>query len=99
VTMAQQPMPLYLGVDSAPVPRGEVLRFLAAELGVADPGAGAPASATAGGSSRNGRASGPRGGDKVCSNALLLASGFRFAYPGYRDGYLAILAGTGIRHP
>ncbi|TFB90430.1 NAD-dependent epimerase/dehydratase family protein [Cryobacterium algoricola] len=106
MTMAGEPASLYLGVDSAPVPRGDVLGFLAAELGVPDPGAGASASATAadGGTpaatvTAPGRAAGPRGGDKVCSNALLLASGFSFEYPGYREGYRAILAGTGIRHP
>jgi len=96
VTMQQQPAPLYLGVDSEPAPRGEVLRFLAAELGAADPVAAVGVPGGGGGGSR---ASGPRGGDKLCSNALLLTSGFRFAYPGYREGYRAILAGTGIRHP
>lgn len=93
VTREAPPAPLYLGADSVPAPRGEVLTFLAAELGVPDPVAGEPVGRAAG------RAAGPRGGDKLCSNALLLASGFRFAYPDYRAGYRAILAGTGIRHP
>jgi nucleoside-diphosphate-sugar epimerase len=76
--------PIYLGVDHAPVDLGEVLTFLAAELGVPRP----PAGPTSG-----------RGGDKRCSNDRLVASGFTFTYPTYREGYRAVIAGEGIRHP
>ncbi len=41
-----------------------------------------------------GRASGKR-----CDNARLRATGFEFTYPTYREGYRAILAGLGVRHP
>jgi hypothetical protein len=61
-----------------------VLAWLAERLGVAVP---APASPTerpeAGRSATN----------KRCSNALLLASGFRFRYPTYREGYQSLLGG------
>jgi hypothetical protein len=40
-----------------------------------------------------------RGGNKRCSNALLRSSGLEFSYPTFREGYRAVLAGTGVRHP
>src|SRR5699024_692266 len=83
-TRGDAPAPIYLGVDDQPSPRGEVLRFLADELGVAPPPVGgAPPT---------------RGGDKRCSNALLRATGFTLTYPTYREGYRAVLAGHGTRH-
>ena len=85
-TMAADPGPVYLGVDNDPAELGEVQRFLAAELGLPQ-----PASAVAGEPSR--------GGNKRCSNALLRSTGFEFAYPTFREGYRAILAGEGVRHP
>jgi nucleoside-diphosphate-sugar epimerase len=104
VTGDAPPAPLYLGADSVPARRGDVLAFLAAELGVPDPVA-SRRSTVAGESADDparpmgGASTGPRGGDKRCRNALLLASGFRFAYPSYREGYRSLLAGVGIRHP
>lgn len=85
-TMAADPGPLYVGVDNDPAELGEVQRFLAAELGLPQ-----PASAAAGEPSR--------GGNKRCSNALLRSTGFEFTYPTFREGYRAILAGEGVRHP
>jgi nucleoside-diphosphate-sugar epimerase len=85
LTAVAQPAACYLGVDHAPVDRGEVLRFLADQLGVAHPPPGGP-----------GRS---RGGDKRCRNDALVATGFRFTYPTYREGYTAVLAGDGQRHP
>ena len=76
-----QPAPLYLGVDDAPVDLREVLEWLADELGAARPQQQeAPAEA------------GPERSSKRCSNALLRASGYRFRYPTYREGYAALLA-------
>ena len=37
--------------------------------------------------------------DKRLSNALLRSTGFTFAYPTYREGYRAVIAGDGTRHP
>ena len=81
------PASLYLGVDDLPVEQAEVLAFLSSELGLpapkTDPDAG-PSS---------------RGGNRRLSNARLRGSGFAFTYPTYREGYRAVLAGTGVRHP
>jgi nucleoside-diphosphate-sugar epimerase len=87
-TRVEQPAPCYVGVDHAPVDRNEVLRFLAAELGLP-----APPAATDGDTGRS------RGGDKRARNDRLLATGFGFRYPTYREGYRAVLAGEGSRHP
>jgi nucleoside-diphosphate-sugar epimerase len=89
-TRTTDPGPVYLGVDNDPADLGEVQRFLAAELGLPQ-----PASAVAG--VPGGEPS--RGGNKRCSNALLRSTGFEFAYPTFREGYRAILAGEGVRHP
>ena len=89
-----EPAPLYIGVDSAPVRSNEVLSFLAEELGLPAPAPEAPAAdvATTPAESR-------RGGDKRLRNRLLLSTGFLFTYPTYREGYRAVLAGGSIRHP
>lgn len=79
------PAPLYIGVDDAPVTSAEVLGFLAHELGLP-----APVSA---------EDTSTRGGDKLLSNKLLRSTGFSFNFPSYREGYRAILAGEGTRHP
>jgi nucleoside-diphosphate-sugar epimerase len=84
----EDPAECYVGVDHDPAERGEVLRFLADELGVPQP---PPAGAGEGGRRR--------GGDKRCRNDRLVATGFRFTYPTYREGYRAVLAGEGVRHP
>ncbi|MCV9994625.1 SDR family oxidoreductase [Paeniglutamicibacter sp. ZC-3] len=84
-TMDTAPAPLYLGVDHEPVDLGEVQGFLASSLGVPRPEVGeAPVN---------------RGGDRRLSNARLLASGFEFTFPTYREGYSSVLAGEGVRHP
>ncbi|WP_347109098.1 SDR family oxidoreductase [Paenarthrobacter sp. S56] len=84
-TMPQRPESVYLGVDDEPAEYGDVLRFLAKELQLPEPPVG-PAS--------DGGA-----GDKRCSNRRLRSTGFEFTYPTYKEGYRAILAGEGVRHP
>lgn len=84
-TMEAQPEPVYLGVDDESAELGDVLRFLAQELRLPEPLVG-PAS--------DGGA-----GDKRCSNTRLRSTGFEFTYPTFREGYRAILAGEGVRHP
>jgi nucleoside-diphosphate-sugar epimerase len=79
------PPRLLLGVDHDPADRGEVLRFLADELALPHPPTGPD---------RRGR-----GGDKRCRNDRLLATGFRFTYPSFREGYRAVIDGVGVRHP
>ncbi|MGZ4662893.1 MAG: NAD-dependent epimerase/dehydratase family protein [Arthrobacter sp.] len=105
-TMAAEPDPVYLGVDNDPAELGDVLRFLADELELPQPpsdavGAGAGAGGvSAGGVSTGGAGGEPsRGGNKRCSNTLLRSTGFEFRYPTFREGYRAILAGEGVRHP
>ncbi|MDM7990653.1 NAD-dependent epimerase/dehydratase family protein [Arthrobacter sp. zg-Y877] len=84
-TRVSAPAPLYVGVDMEPVELADVLGFLAAELGRQLP----PASET----------STSRGGNRRLSNRRLRGTGFEFAYPTYREGYRAVLAGAGVRHP
>jgi nucleoside-diphosphate-sugar epimerase len=86
LTMADQPLTLYLGVDDEPVREREVLEFLAQELGVPLP-EDVPEADT------------PRRGSKRVSNRRLRESGFVFRYPTFREGYRAVLAGQGVRHP
>jgi nucleoside-diphosphate-sugar epimerase len=81
-----QPAPLYLGTDDEPSRLDDVLRFVAQEMGSAEPEFG----------DVDGRQA---GGDKRLSNALLGSTGFQFTYPSYREGYRAVLAGRGVRHP
>ncbi len=84
LTAVSAPATCYLGVDDAPVDRGEVIAFLAAELGVPTPPVGPDQRS--------------RGGDKRCRNNRLRATGFTLRYPTYREGYRALLAGRGVRH-
>ena len=84
-TMAARPEATYVGVDNDPADLGTVLRFLATEMGLTEPPAGDAGPA--------------RGGNKRCGNGLLLSTGFAFTYPTFREGYRAVLAGIGIRHP
>ncbi|XAS64754.1 NAD(P)H-binding protein [Micrococcaceae bacterium Sec5.8] len=107
-TMDAVPAPVYLGVDNEPAELGEVLGFLAAELGLPRPPSDAVEHNGTGGTSQGrgstggtsqGRGEPSRGGNKRCSNALLRSTGFVFQYPGFREGYRAILTGAGVRHP
>jgi nucleoside-diphosphate-sugar epimerase len=73
---------LYLGVDSEPVDEANVLRWLAGALG-APPPRRRPE-----GEVRSVRAS----SNKRCRNERLLASGYTFRYPTFREGYAAVLS-------
>jgi nucleoside-diphosphate-sugar epimerase len=83
-----EPAPLYLGVDREPADEAEVLRWIAARLGMPPPPVaegergGVPPAAP-----RRAR------GSKRCSSARLLASGLRLRFPTYREGYGALIAG------
>lgn len=70
---------IYLGVDHAPVELCEVYRWIAGELAVAPPPESDAPDARG------------RGARKRCSNARLVASGYRFRFPTYREGYRAII--------
>ena len=86
LTRVAEPATVYLGVDHDPAERAEVLRWLADQLGCPAPPVGVGDRRT-------------RGGDKRCVNDRLVATGFRFAFPTFREGYTALLAGVGTRHP
>lgn len=68
---------VYLATDSAPAPMVEVVTWLAQQVGVTD---------FLSEDTPNER------GNKRCSNQRLLASGFEFHYPTYKEGYVAVLA-------
>lgn len=74
--------PLYVGVDDEPADEAEVLRWLAQRLGVPPPPVAAEGEA------------GGRGGNKRCRNARLRATGYRFRYPTFREGYGALIDAT-----
>lgn len=71
------PAPVYLGVDCEPTDHAAMLRELAGWIG-------APAPQVL-----DHLASGSA--NRRCRNARLLASGFRFLYPTWREGYRALL--------
>lgn len=72
------PQPIYLGVDSEPAPQCAVMDWISAELGLSPP-------------PRMAAVDGRGTGGKRCRNTRLLATGYHFLYPSYRDGYGAIL--------
>lgn len=81
------PAPLYLGVDNESAEEGALYTWLAEQVGSPPPGLpeeGAPSRP------------GPRrtAGSKRCSNGLARKSGYRFAYPTYREGYGALIRAT-----
>ncbi len=69
----EEPEGLYLGVDCEPVAEDLLLAWLAERLGVPEP--------------EEEVANTRRSGNKRCSNARLLASGYSFRYPTYREGF------------
>jgi nucleoside-diphosphate-sugar epimerase len=81
----EKPEPVYLGVDCEPADEAAVLRWLAGALGSAAP---RPAAATEGAKQVRER----RGGSKRCRNDRLIASGYGFRYPTFREGFRAILS-------
>ena len=86
LALREEPMPpVVIGVDDEPADLGDVLRFIARELDLPDPPVGdaAPRSAPS----------------RRLSSALLRSTGFEPTYPTYREGYRAVLAGAGSRHP
>ncbi|MCK9505877.1 MAG: NAD(P)H-binding protein [Porticoccaceae bacterium] len=69
--------PLYLATDCEPAPLHEVHRWLAEQLKV-------PFQVAEGGAVTR--------GNRRCSNQLLLASGYRFIHPTFREGYAQLIA-------
>lgn len=78
------PEPLYLAVDCEPVGRNELLRWLAAEYGAPEPPV----------VSVDPETEPQRGGNRRFRNTRLTASGYRFQFPTFRDGFKR---GIGVR--
>ena len=76
-----KPAPVYLATDGHPEDRAVILRWIAEQLNIPEPPT-VPES----------EAPRLRTGNKRCRNERLLATGFRFAYPDYRDGYGPLIA-------
>jgi nucleoside-diphosphate-sugar epimerase len=77
----EAPANLYLGVDDEPADRREVVRWLARRLGAPEPAESDPGP-------------GPVGSGKRCMNKRLRDSGYALRFPGFRDGYAAMLEHT-----
>jgi nucleoside-diphosphate-sugar epimerase len=77
VMTLESPAPLYVAADHEPADLGTVLRWIAQRLGVPPPRVDAAATGA-----RYGRTS-----NKRVRNGRLLASGYRFRYPTFREGY------------
>jgi hypothetical protein len=75
------PEKLYLGVDCEPADEASMLRWLAGALGAPPPR-----------QVKDDQRRRPRG-NKRCRNDRLLASGYTFHYPTFREGYTALLSG------
>ena len=73
------PDDLYLAVDNAPCTQAELTDWLCDELGLPRPP----------------RTSGGVKSNKRCRNDRLRASGYRFRYPTYREGYRALIESEG----
>ena len=73
-----RPLPLYLGADHEPATQCSVMDWIAGRLGLPAPARSGSDTAVAG---------------KRCRNARLVASGYAFEYPGFRDGYGAMIGG------
>jgi nucleoside-diphosphate-sugar epimerase len=71
---------IYVAVDDAPCSQCELMDWLATRMQLPPP----PRTSQQG-------AGGLRGSNKRCRNEKLKASGFRFRYPTYREGYAALL--------
>lgn len=76
------PAPVYLGVDHDPAERGEVLTWLAQQIGAPTPEV-SPQCTTR--------------GNKRARNDRLVQSGYRFLYPSYREGYAALISAHGTQ--
>lgn len=73
----EDPASIYLAVDHEAADRNEVIRWLSVELGVVPPVAPTGPLQPASG--------------KRCSNRRLLATGYTFRYPTFREGYRDVL--------
>jgi nucleoside-diphosphate-sugar epimerase len=87
LAMRDRIQPYYVGSDLHPATFGEVASWLAVRLSVPTPAVAetnlSPESKTSGGLER--------GGHKQCWSTALLAEGFQFIYPSFKEGYNSLL--------
>lgn len=76
-----RPLPLYLGVDHAPSSTCEVVHWMAEKLDAPPPKTSAEVAPES---------------NKRCRNGRLVASGYAFRYPSYREGYTQVLRQLGL---
>ncbi len=88
--LLQDPDPIYLGVDHEPATRRAVAEWLASRPGLPRPDIEAPQPAAQANTNDTPRAR----TNKRCSNARLVASGYYFRYPTFREGFTALLHQT-----
>jgi nucleoside-diphosphate-sugar epimerase len=90
VAALADPDPVYVGVDRDPADYRDVVTWLAARLRAPAPRIEDPdGSALTEARGATGSAAGARG--KRCRSDRLVDSGYRFAYPTFREGYAALL--------
>jgi len=77
------PAELYLAVDNEPAPERVVMEWMAGVFGSPIPRPLSP----------DEQRSGRSGANKRCSNQRLLASGYTFRHPTFREGYSALIKG------
>lgn len=93
--LLQAPDPIYLGVDHEPATHRTVAGWLASQPGAPRPEAGSPSQPAARADANNTPRDASRARtNKRCSNARLVASGYRFRYPTFREGFTALLDQT-----
>lgn len=73
------PKPIYIASDCEPTEYNEILLWLSKQLQVSEPSMEAEATYS------------NHMSNKRCSNELLLASGYEFKFPSYREGFKAVL--------
>ncbi len=80
----EAPEQLYLAVDHEPTAEATVLNWLAGAVGAPPPRPEL-------------RETPRRRGNKRCRNGRLLASGYEFLHPSFREGYAAVLSASSLR--
>jgi nucleoside-diphosphate-sugar epimerase len=95
LVMRDHIQPCYVGSDTHSASFGEIATWLAARLGVSPPAIQAlPSDSTASGAKSAGGLE--RGGHKQCWSTGLLAEGFQFRFPSFKEGYESLIRSEGL---
>lgn len=84
----EEPDNIYLGVDSEPCSRNEVIQWIAKQIGVKVEWSDSPD-----------RSSHRPLSNKKCRNTRLLTSGYQYIYPSFKEGYAALIRSRFHRKP